>query len=133
GSKLSVGVRRKGEETDVQLEIERGRVHIEAVKSQELAGGIVHVAIGAFQENVARDLERALVVAEEKGALRGLLLDVRDNGGGLVSEAVAIADRFLRTGTIVTTRGRDGRVLHRARAHIPRTRGSLPIVVLVNG
>jgi carboxyl-terminal processing protease len=133
GSAVKVGIRREGEEHDLELEIERGRVHIEAVKSRELEDGIVHVSIVAFQENAARDVERALAAVEAKGALRGLLLDVRNNGGGLVSEAVAIADRFLRRGTIVTTRGRDGRVLHRARAHIPKTRGSLPIVVLING
>jgi carboxyl-terminal processing protease len=133
GSKVKVGVRREGEESDLQLEIERGRVAISAVKSRELEDGIVYVSITSFQENVARDVERALDEIEAGGRLKGLLLDLRDNGGGLVSEAVAIADRFLRRGTIVTTRGRDGRVLSRSRARMIGTRDSLPIVVIVNG
>jgi carboxyl-terminal processing protease len=133
GTKVQVGVRREGEEGDVQIQIERGRVAIAAVKSRVLEDGVVYVAIATFQENAAGDVEKALADVEAKGELRGLLLALRDNGGGLVSEAVEIADRFLRRGTIVTTRGRDGRVLHRARAHRVRTRGSLPVVVLVNG
>lgn len=133
GTKVKIGIRRAGVEQDLDFELERGRVRIEAVQSRRLDRGIVYVAVQAFQENVARDVERALEAAEREGELTGLLLDLRDNGGGLVSEAVAIADRFLRRGTIVTTRGRDGKVIQRERARIPGTRASLPIVVLVNG
>lgn len=65
--------------------------------------------------------------------MRGVILDLRNNPGGLVREAVAVVDAFVSSGTIVSTRGRGGVVLDEARASRRGTRPDWPLVVLVNG
>src|SRR5690606_19446075 len=82
------------------------------------------------------ELRRALDAAVERtaasGGVRGLLLDLRRNPGGLLDEAVRVSDEFLEEGVIVSTRGRSGRLLSEARAHRAGTRPDWPMVVLVD-
>ena len=76
-----------------------------------------------------------MAIAEAKAAgegLDGVILDLRDNGGGLLDQAIAIADIFISKGVIVRTRGRQGALLDEARAQGPRTVRDLPLVVLIN-
>jgi carboxyl-terminal processing protease len=78
-------------------------------------------------------LDEAVDRAAALGGVTGVLLDLRDNPGGLLSAAVLIADEFLRDGVIVSTRGRNGKLLRENRATGPGTRPDWPVVVLVNG
>ena len=70
--------------------------------------------------------------AGRKGGISALVLDLRDNGGGLLGEAIGVADLFLRRGVIVKTRGREGVLMSEARASSPGTYAKIPLVVLIN-
>jgi len=90
-----------------------------------------------FQEDSVEQLRRVLDEANDHaakgGGITGVLLDVRDNPGGLLSSAVLIADEFLNDGVIVSTRGRGGKLLRENKASAAGTRPAWPMVVLVNG
>src|SRR5690606_6136579 len=97
---------------------------------------IVHLRIKAFQATTTDEVRRALDAAVERtassGGVRGVLLDMRRNPGGLLDEAVRVSDEFLESGTIVSTRGRGGRLLHESNARQSGTRPRWPMVVLVD-
>jgi carboxyl-terminal processing protease len=107
------------------------------VEARVLGDRSVYVRLKVFQETTAGELRKALDRAVErtadKGGVTGVLLDMRDNPGGLLSSAVLVADEFLTEGVIVSTRGRGDRVLREQRATAPGTRPAWPMVVLVNG
>ena len=93
-----------------------------------------YIALKSFQDRASVEVDRALdaLTREAGGNLQGLVLDLRNNPGGLLDEAVFVADEFLQSGVIVSTRGRDGTAQDEARAHPAGTRPAFPIVVLVN-
>ncbi len=110
----------------------RAQIHTPSVESAPLPGNLGWVKLSQFQERTADEMRRALADLERKGKLRGLVLDLRDDPGGLVDQAVQVADEFLEEGLIVTTRGR-AIPTEEEKAMKAGTRGSLPMVVLVNG
>ncbi len=134
GTELHVGIRREGEEEDLQITLRRAYIEVDAVETTRFEDGLLYVRIRAFQETTSEDLRSAIDAAVEAGGVRGILLDLRNNPGGLLREAIAVSDAFLEDGMIVATRGRGGQELQRANA---RSRGTYPaewpIVVLVNG
>jgi carboxyl-terminal processing protease len=103
---------------------------------QVLDDGVVYVRIKAFQDGTTRELsdslDEAVVRLRRRGGVRGLLLDLRDNGGGLLHEAVGVADEFLSSGVIVSTRGRGGEMISQYSARRAGTRPQWPLVVLIN-
>jgi carboxyl-terminal processing protease len=105
-----------------------------AVEVRYLDGGIGLLRLRDFQRTSARELQEGLAVLREQGGgeLRGVVLDLRDNGGGLLDQAIAVVDLFVADGVIVRTRGRDGRITDEARARRPGTWGRVPLVVLIN-
>jgi carboxyl-terminal processing protease len=102
-----------------------------------LPDGVVYVRLKVFQENTAAELrdllDRAAAETRAIGGIRAVLLDMRNNPGGLLDESVLVSDEFLRSGVIVSTRGRGGQLLAEARAGEAGTRRDYPMVVLVNG
>lgn len=133
GTSLVLTVRREEVEGDLRFELERGRVNVPIIKKRELPDGLLYLSLASFPEGSAERVKKHLEEARQSGALRGLLLDLRDNGGGLISEAAALTSLFVRRGVIVTTRGRDGRVVSEYQARGKSTYTGLPIVVLING
>jgi carboxyl-terminal processing protease len=135
GTAVEVALRREGAEQALVVSLTRAIVEVRAVSARSLPGGLLYVQIRSFQETTTVELRRALdaALAETRGNVRGLLLDLRNNGGGLLDESVLVADEFLEEGVIVTTRGRGGAIRQEARARRPGTRPNFPIVVLVNG
>ena len=136
GTRVRVQIRREGEDEALDLELTRAIVEVEAVEARILPDRIVHMRLKAFQSTTTQEMRRALDVAvertEDSGGVRGVLLDLRRNPGGLLNEAVRVSDEFLSSGTIVSTRGRGGQVLSEARAHAAGTRPDWPLVVLVD-
>lgn len=135
GSELELSIRREGQADAVVVRVRRAQVEVRAVESRLLEDRTLYVRLRTFQESTAQELRRALDDASERAGregLRGLVLDLRENGGGLYFQAVEVVDEFVASGPIVTTRGRDGRVMNRAIARERGTRGALPIVVLVD-
>jgi carboxyl-terminal processing protease len=111
-------------------------IKIDNVVGRTLEPGYGYVRLKQFSENTDRDLESALDKLEKEsptGHLSGLVLDLRNNPGGLLDQAVRVADEFIDNGLIVRTEGKDGRIIDEERAHSRGTRNGFPIIVLVNG
>ena len=136
GTEVQVSIRREGEDEALRMTLTREIVRIEAVEARILPDRIVHLRIKSFQSTTTDEVRRALDAAVERtassGGVRGVLLDMRRNPGGLLDEAVRVSDEFLESGVIVSTRGRGGQLLSEARAHRTGTRPRWPMVVLVD-
>ena len=138
GSKVKLSVRREGRDAALELTLKRGTIDLKPVEVELFDDGVVYVKIKAFQEQTASMLRKGLDRAASKArdnkndGVRGVLLDLRNNGGGLLRQAVLVADEFLPKGVIVTTRGRDNVLRDSYRAHQSGTRPKWPMVVLVN-
>jgi carboxyl-terminal processing protease len=120
-----------------ELSVIRAIVDPPAVEVRWLGEGLGVLRLRDFQSASAKELRDGLdeLRASAKragGELQGVVLDLRDNGGGLLDQAIDIADMFIADGVLVRTRGRQGRLLDEARARAPGTVGDLPLVVLMN-
>src|SRR5262249_32213776 len=111
----------------------REEIHVKSVSAKRLAGDVAFIRLKQFQEGTHDELLRAAAKlrTESKAELTGVILDMRNNPGGLVDEAEAVADEFLASGVIYTTRHR-GTIVDEAKAHPGGAFASLPIVALVN-
>ncbi|HEY1341213.1 MAG TPA: S41 family peptidase [Bryobacteraceae bacterium] len=133
GTQVKVTVRREGATEPVSYTVTRGDIETSIVDAFWLKPGIAYVHITSFEaQNVAKDIDNLLRKMGEEN-VQGLVLDLRDNPGGLVNEAVSVAGRFLRNGQIVVShRGRaEQEQVFRAKAN-PLAQ-KYPIVTLVNG
>jgi carboxyl-terminal processing protease len=135
GTHVHMTLRRRGQTQPIRVELTREVIHVVSVESRSLPDSIGYVAIKSFQDRTSDEVSRALdeLTRAAGGRLRGLVLDLRFNPGGLLDESVFVADQFLREGVIVSTRGRNGQAQDEARARAAGTRPEFPIVVLVNG
>jgi len=133
GSHVQVMVRRAGVADPITFDLVREEIHVSSVVGKRLTGDIAYIRLKQFQEGTHDELLRATAKlrAESKAPLVGVLLDMRNNPGGLVDEAEAVADEFLSSGVIYTTRHRS-KVLDEVRAHDGGAFASLPVVALVN-
>lgn len=145
GTKVVIEIERKGEKKTI--EIIREKIKTRSVKGYhrdpadpnrwehliDPASGIAYIRMTQFTPKVSEEVAAALMASGAgTGSLKGLVLDLRFNPGGLLGEAVSIADMFLREGVIVSTKGR-AIPEQVARARTPGTLGEFPIVVLLNG
>ena len=109
-------------------------IPLESVRSLTLKPGYGYLWITNFRENTADEVKKALADLEKENApLKGLILDLRDNPGGLLDQAVKVSDIFLDTGTIVSIRGREGKESEEYKAHQNIGPNNYPIVLLING
>jgi carboxyl-terminal processing protease len=124
-------------ETPAQLfdtTLTREIIKIQSVKVKPLEKGYSYLRVTQFQERTDDDLERSIKQMEkEPGGLHGVVLDLRNNPGGLLTQAVKVADMFLDNGLIVYTDGRLENQKQKYFAHKPGTYTDFPMVVLVNG
>lgn len=138
GSQVSMFVTREGDggwTRPRRFDLTRAVIHIESIESRMLADGIGYVKIRNFQGNTHEDMRRALAQLHRTagGQMRGLVLDLRDDPGGLLEQAVRVADSFLTSGTIVTTSSNDPAQRDEKFARQEGTEPNYPMVVLVNG
>jgi carboxyl-terminal processing protease len=133
GTEVTIWVRRKGWTDPRSFTITRQEIRIQAVEHESLGKGIGYVRIQRFQGNTDDDLGEALAALEgEEGGLKGLVLDLRENPGGLLDQAIKVSDRFLSDGTIVSTVREGARQREERHATRAGTMEDLPIVVLIN-
>jgi carboxyl-terminal processing protease len=134
GTKINLSVRREGVADLLDFTLVRDIIRVQSVRSRTLEPGYGYVRLAQFQERSDRDLQRALEkLLAEKSGLKGLVLDLRNNPGGLLTQAVRVSDIFLDTGLIVYTEGRIETQKQKYFAQKEGTWLDFPVVVLVNG
>ena len=132
-SDITLRIRRTGKDPfDVKLT--RATIKIQSVRSHLEDGNIGYVRVTSFNEQTDVGLENALKSLKQQAGskLAGIVLDLRNNPGGLLDQAVAVSDDFLDKGEIVSTRGRKPDDAQRYNAHPGDITGGLPVVVLIN-
>jgi len=133
GSKVTISIVREGRSEPFDVVLVREVIEVKSIRQKDLGDGIYYVRISSFQERTSHDLERALEQAQ-KGQTRAVILDLRNDPGGLLNQAVAVSDMFLEKGQlIVYTRGRQKDQDLRFTAEHAGGFPMLPMVVLVNG
>ncbi|HEB90046.1 MAG TPA: S41 family peptidase [Deltaproteobacteria bacterium] len=134
GTTITIYILREGMTEPRRFEIKRDTVKVASVRAKLLRPGIGHLRISSFQERTAQDMRTRLaeLEAENGGPLEGLVLDLRDNPGGLLNQAVEVADEWLRDGLVVYTQGRDESERTDYNATSDVLADDYPIVVIVN-
>lgn len=135
GTRVRLMVSRAGWTAPREYSIVRDIIRIVSVQSRMLDSGMGYVKITQFTDRTDRDLEAQLEQLEHAagGKLKGLVLDMRGNPGGLFDQAVRVADLFIDRGLIVRTIGKSGRVVDEELAHARGSKTYFPMVTLVNG
>lgn len=131
GTKVQLTIQRKGMEKPMKIELERALIKIESVRWTTL-GDVGYIKLSQFNENVSVQVERALKELTSR-RVKGIILDLRNDPGGLLSEAVNVADLFLPEGKLVVyTRSRKGETQKYFARRKPVVPDDLPVVVLIN-
>jgi carboxyl-terminal processing protease len=135
GTSVKIGILREGSSEPLQFTLKRSRVDLHSVKSEMLESGMGYVRISQFSETTGDDLEAALKDLRKRnaGPLKGLVLDLRNNPGGVLEAAVSVSDTFLDSGVIVTAKGRTPESKFEMDATPGDALNGAPIVVLING
>ena len=133
GSEIELMVLSQGEENPRQVTVTRDKIQLHSVRSRQLEPGLGYIRISQFQNNTGPDTRKALDKLSKDGELRGLVLDLRNNPGGVLGGAVQVADLFLNSGLIVYTQGRSEESRSEFKASSGDQLAGLPLVVLVNG
>jgi carboxyl-terminal processing protease len=134
GTKITISIKREGVPELINFTLMRDTIRVQSVRTRNLEPGYGYIRLAQFQERSDRDLQKALEkIAAEKTGLKGLVLDLRNNPGGLLTQAVRVSDLFLDSGMIVYT---EGRIESQKQKYFAQKDGSwldFPMVVLVNG
>lgn len=130
GTKVTITIAREGQQEPFDVHITREEIRIQTVKSEVKEDGIGYIRITTFDEKTAADFKTNLNALKSKG-IKALVIDLRDNPGGLLDQCQEIADELLGKGTIVYTRDRSGNEEYLKSDE--ESKLGLPIAVLVNG
>ena len=132
---VKVGIVREGSPEPLQFTLKRSRVQLHSVASQLAEPGFGYVRISEFSETTGQELDAALAGLRKtnRAPLKGLVLDLRNNPGGVLEAAVAVADAFLDSGVIVSAKGRTPESKFEMSATPGDALKGAPIVVLVDG
>lgn len=135
GTDIDLTIIREGEEKPLNITITRAIIQVKSVKSRALEDGYGYIRISQFQIETGSGIRKAVEKLLEKNGdrLKGLVLDLRNNPGGVLSAAVDVSDAFLEKGLIVYTEGRDEESKQSFRATSGDILNDSPMVVLVNG
>ncbi|OPY06736.1 MAG: putative CtpA-like serine protease [Syntrophaceae bacterium PtaB.Bin038] len=132
-TKVTLTILRKDMKEPRDYEITRAVIKIKSVKHNVYEDGIGYIRISAFQESTVDELKKALQQVNGKAKnLKGIVIDVRNNPGGLLDQAVKASDAFLKSGTIVSTKGRVKAIESKFVARDDGAEPTCPMVVLVN-
>ncbi|MGB2335784.1 MAG: S41 family peptidase, partial [Alcanivorax sp.] len=133
GTKIDLMVLSEGDEKPRQVSLERDRIQTHSVKSKMLEPGLGYLRISQFQNNTGDDARKALGKLNKDTPLNGLILDLRNNPGGVLNGAVEVTDLFLDAGLVVYTQGREKASRNDFNASAGDALNGKPLVVLVNG
>ncbi len=135
GTKVKLTIFREGEPKPIEVELVRAIIKIQSVKSRILEPGFGYLRIASFQSDTSEEVRKTLDNLEKTngGSLKGLIIDLRNNPGGLLDQAVQVSDEFIDEGVIVYTKGRKEDQQMKFEAHKNPKPRKYPIIVLVNG
>jgi carboxyl-terminal processing protease len=135
GTKIRLTLRREGSASLIDVTLTREVIRIQSVKSKVLDKGYGYLRITQFQERTDDDLQHAItnLQKENGGPISGLVLDLRNNPGGLLTQAIKVSDEFIDSGLVVYTDGRLENQKQKYFAHKNNTHSDYPMIVLVNG
>lgn len=134
GTPVTLDVLREGSPEPMHFALERAEIHVKTVQSAYLGRGIGYVRLNSFSDSTAKDLGLAArhLADEARRELRGLVLDLRNNPGGVLDAAIDVADLFLDDGLIVRGTGRVRQARFERRAHAGDALEDVPLSVVVN-
>jgi len=130
---IDLTIVREGEAKPLVIKITRGIIRVKSVKNRMLEPGYGYVRITNFQSRTTTDLLKAISDLQKQAQLKGMVLDLRNNPGGVLNDAVGVSDAFINDGLIVYTEGRLDDSSHRYLATPGDSLNGAPLVVLING
>ncbi len=133
GTSITLTILREAEPEPFDLELKRAVVRLSSVKRKRLSDDIGYIRVSQFQIATAENFRKQLKMLRDESGFRGLVLDLRNNPGGLLTSAVSIADTMLTGGTIVTTKSRHAENDQKYDATQTDLLDGKPVVVLING
>ena len=132
-SSIVLQVKRSGQSKLIEFTLKREVIKIKSVQSNNLGHDILYSRIASFQDETTTEMLKSLQKYKKKHKeIKGLILDLRNNPGGLLEQAVQISDLFIESGVIVSTVGRNNDDVEREFAHKRGSWTSFPIIVLIN-
>jgi carboxyl-terminal processing protease len=123
---------REGESAPLEFTITREIIRVKSVKSRILEDGYGYVRIASFQSRTTTDLLKSITELQKKAPLKGLVLDLRNNPGGVLSGAVGVSNAFINDGLVVYTEGRIDNSSHRYTATPGDSLNGAPLIILIN-
>lgn len=135
GEPIKLTIIRKGVQTPIEITVVRAAIQVQSVKRALLESGIGYVRLSQFQINTGKDMVKAIdkLTKENKGPLQGLVLDLRNNPGGVLQAAVDVTDAFVEKGLVVYTKGRVADAQMKFSATPGDKLDGKPVIVLING
>ena len=135
-TKIKLTIMRKGQDKPIDISITRDIIRVRSVRSQVEGDDVGYIRLTQFNEQTTDGLKKAITditakVSNDK--LKGYILDLRNNPGGLLDQAISVSDAFLQKGEIVSTRGRNPEETQRFNARPGDLTGGKPVIVLING
>src|ERR1700710_817350 len=135
-TKIRLKIIRKGQDNPIDVTLVRDNIRVRSVRARPESDDIGYIRITTFNEQTTEGLKREIGnLTTQIGAdkIKGFIIDLRNNPGGLLEEAVTVSDAFLERGEIVSTRGRNAEETQRRTAHAGDLTKGKPVVVLING
>jgi carboxyl-terminal processing protease len=134
-TKIRLKIMRKGQDKPVEVSITRDIIRVRAVRSRMEGDDVGYIRVTQFNEQTTDNLKKALAEldAQAGNKLKGFVIDMRNNPGGLLDQAISVSDAFLEKGEIVSTRGRNAEETQRFNARAGDLTKGKPIIVLING
>jgi carboxyl-terminal processing protease len=134
-TKIKLRIMRKGQDKPIDLAITRDVIRVQSVRSRSEGDDVGYVRITQFNEQTSEGLKKAIsdLQAQDGDKLKGFVVDLRNNPGGLLDQAIGVSDAFLEKGEIVSTRGRNADETQRYNAKPGDLTKGKPVIVLING
>jgi len=134
-TKTKLKIVRKGQDKPIEVSITRKIIHVSSVRGRLEGDDIGFIRVTQFSEQTSDTLKKAIadLSTQSGNKLRGFIVDLRNNPGGLLDQAISVSDAFLEKGEIVSTRGRVASETQRFNAHAGDLTKGKPIIVLING
>jgi len=135
GTKIKLKVMRKGGDKPMEITITRARIQVSSVRHRLEGDDVGFIRVTQFNEQTTEGLKKSIsdISAQSGDKLKGFIIDLRNNPGGLLDQAISVSDAFLEKGEIVSTRGRNAEETQRFNARAGDLTKGKPVIVLING